>query len=202
MKRILMTTMLACVACASQAAEYGKVISSTPIMETVSTPQRVCRDEQVAVPAQRSADGSIMGAIAGGLLGSTMGEGSGKTAATAAGVIVGAVVGDQAVNGDARGSTQTVRRCGTRYVKSQQLVGYDVEYEYAGKYYRTRTTNDPGDSIALSVTPLAGATSAVDEEEIIYDDVAAEPRRDYVRPSVMLNWSVGGGDPGPHHHRR
>lgn len=197
MKRTLIAALLLSSSYMACAAEYGKVLSSTPILEEVSTPQRVCRDEQVEVAPQRSADGSLIGAVAGGLLGSTVGKGSGKAAATAAGVIVGAVVGDQAVNGDARSSTQTVRRCGTLYVRSRQLVGYDVEYEYAGKRYRTRTARDPGEEIALSVAPLAALPSDT-EEDFIYDDEVVPPSRERSRPAVSLHWSMG----GPRHPHR
>jgi uncharacterized protein YcfJ len=209
-KRILALVALAAISGLAQATEYGRVLSSTPVTREVTTPQRVCRNEEVVVEKPHDASGSIIGAVAGGILGSTMGRGSGNAAATAAGVIVGAVAGDKVANSDDTATTRTVQRCGTRQVRSQQLVGYDVEYEYAGKHYKTRMSNDPGDRIAIQVAPAGAVVSegAGDDSDIVYDDpvTVVRERPVYVSPSpaisVDLGWGRGWG-PGwgayPHH---
>lgn len=207
--RILMSAMLAAFAGLAQATEYGQVISSTPVSREVMTPQRVCRNEEVVVEKPHDASGSVIGAVAGGILGSTVGRGSGRAAATAAGVIVGAVAGDKVANPDDTATSQTVRRCSTQQVRSLQTVGYDVEYEYAGKTYRTRVANDPGDRIAVQVTPLG--SGVVDDDATLTSPppltvIDDSPRVVYLRErpapppvSVHLGWGWWGG-PGPRRH--
>lgn len=208
-KKILALVTLTVMTGLAQATEYGRVLSSTPVMREVTTPQRVCRNEEVVVEKPHDASGSIIGAVAGGILGSTMGRGSGNAAATAAGVIVGAVAGDKVANSDDTATTRTVQRCGTRQVRSQQLAGYDVEYEYAGKHYKTRMSNDPGDRIAIQVSPAGSIVSTDvndDDSDIIYDDpVRVVERPVYVAPAPAVNldfgWGRGWGwgHPGPHY---
>lgn len=203
-KRMYALVALLAVSGLAQATEYGRVISSTPVTREISTPQRVCRNEEVVVEKPHDATGSVLGAVAGGILGSTMGRGSGKAAATAAGVIVGAVAGDKVANADDTATTRTVQRCGTRQVRSQQVVGYDVEYEYAGKTYRTRMSSDPGDRIAIQVAPAGGVVSSdvQYDDDVVYDDPPVVRERPvYVAPSpavsVDLGWGFWGG---PRHH--
>jgi uncharacterized protein YcfJ len=201
MNKVIVMAALACVAGLSQAAEYGKVISSTPVMQEVLIPQRTCRDEQVEVEQPKNPAGSVIGAVAGGLLGSTMGRGSGNAAATAAGVIVGAVVGDQAANANSGTTTRTERRCSTQQVRSQQLAGYDVVYEYAGKRYTTRMAKDPGDSIPLQISPIGSAVSSapvVSIETVVEEEPVRIVRRvePVYAPPVVLHWDLWPG-PGP-----
>jgi uncharacterized protein YcfJ len=59
----------------AQADEFGKVISSTPIIQQVAVPRQVCSNEQVVTPGQKSGAGAAMGAIAGGAVGNSMGQG-------------------------------------------------------------------------------------------------------------------------------
>ncbi len=203
MRNMIWMAILSCTAGLSQAADTGQVISSTPVMQEVLIPQRTCRDEQVEVEQPKSSAGSVIGAVAGGLLGSTMGRGSGKSAATAAGVIVGAVVGDQAANADKGTSVQIERRCSNRQVRSQQLVGYDVVYEYAGKRYTTRLAQDPGETIPLQISPIGSAvstaplaaTETVEEDAPVRVVRRAEPL--YV-PPVVVHWDLWPGPRGPH----
>lgn len=207
--RILMFAILFAFSGLAQAIEYGRVISSTPVSREVTTPQRVCRNEEVVVEKPHDATGSVLGAVAGGILGSTMGRGSGKAAATAAGVIVGAVAGDKVANSDDNATTQTVRRCSTQQVRTQQVVGYDVEYEYAGKTYRTRLANDPGDRIAVQITPagstvidddatVSTTTVIEDSPQVVY--VRERPVRPPVRGDFGWGWGWWGPGPGPRRH--
>lgn len=226
-KRHLACLALAAFAGMAQATEYGRVLSSTPITQEVSTPQRVCRNQEVLVEQPRDAAGSVLGAVAGGIIGNTMGRGSGNAAATAAGVLVGAVAGDRIANSDAPSTTtRTVQRCGTRQVLSQQIVGYDVEYEYAGRRYNTRMARDPGQRIALQVSPAGSVYRSVEptyaepayadpgDDDIVYDDAPVmRDRPVYLAAppavSVDLGWGYWGGGGhgyhhgyGPRHHRR
>jgi uncharacterized protein YcfJ len=90
---------------AADFTDTARVISATPIYETVSEPKRECRIETVQVaPKERSIGGAVVGGIAGGLLGSQVGGGSGNTAATGAGAVAGAVIGDRVANPDSNRS--------------------------------------------------------------------------------------------------
>ncbi|MDB5815944.1 MAG: 17 kDa surface antigen [Rhodocyclales bacterium] len=159
MSKLLVMMVLAGLSVASQATEYGHVISSTPVVQQVSVPQRSCWDEQVQVQQPRSSGGAVIGGIAGGLLGSTVGKGGGKLAATAVGAITGAVVGDRVDNQDGQTTTQTVRRCQTTQTSQQRTVGYDVAYEYAGQRYATRMASDPGEWVPISVNVEGAAVT-------------------------------------------
>lgn len=209
-KQIIALTLLSCLSSLAAAAEYGQVISSTAVTREVLTPQRTCRDEQVEVEQPHNAAGSVIGAVAGGILGSTVGRGAGNAAATAAGVIAGAVVGDQVANADKGTTTRTVRRCSTRQVRSQQIIGYDVVYEYAGRRYTTRLANEPGERIPLQIGPAASVVQdddqAYDTTETVIEEPAVVTRRAapvYVTPPVVLHWDLWPGPRGPYgpHHR-
>ncbi|TFI48349.1 hypothetical protein E4O93_08180, partial [Diaphorobacter sp. DS2] len=78
-------------------------------------------------------------------------------AATALGVIGGAVLGNQIEGG--RPGYQNVQRCTTETYYDNQIVGYDVVYEYAGRHYNTRTQTDPGAWIPLTVQPAVPGVS-------------------------------------------
>ena len=77
------------------AQEQAKVISSTPVYQTVNVTQQVCSSTPMSVPQPKSGAGAVMGAIAGGAIGNSMGHGSGNAAATAIGVMGGAILGDR-----------------------------------------------------------------------------------------------------------
>jgi uncharacterized protein YcfJ len=204
MKKLILMMALAGLATAANATEYAKVISSTPVLGDVSTPQRNCWDEQVQVQQPRTGVGATIGAVAGGLLGSTMGRGSGNVAATAAGVVTGAVVGDSLERNSS--STQTVRKCQTTQITQRQTIGYDVVYEYGGQRYTARLAQDPGESLPInvSVSPNAApaqtsttttSTTVVQEPTVVYRDPV------YVSPAPVVvdwGWGWGGGPRGPH----
>lgn len=136
--------------------EKARVVSSTPIYETVSVPREVCRAEQVVVPGRSSGAGAIMGGIAGGAMGNAIGGGSGRAIATVLGVVGGAVLGDR-IEGRGPATTQTVQRCQTEYVSEQRPAGYNVVYEYAGRRYSMQTEQAPGRYVNVNVTPSAPA---------------------------------------------
>ena len=221
MNKLILTLALGIGASGAQAVEYATVISSTPIVEEVSIPTRRCWNEPVQVEQPRSAGGAVIGAIAGGLLGSTVGRGSGRAAATAAGAITGAVVGDSVANRDSS-TTQTVRRCHTTTTREERTTGFDVVYEYAGRQYSTRMNEDPGEEIAINISPAGRpALSATEpapeddteEAEVVEDAPPTEYRTAppsvvyrndpwpiYVAPPVVFSWHSWGGWGSSHHY--
>ncbi|MDB5801068.1 MAG: 17 kDa surface antigen [Rhodocyclales bacterium] len=196
MNKLLMVTALTALSVQAHAAEYGHVVSSTPVLQQVQVPQRSCWDEQVVVQQPRSAGGAIVGGIAGGVLGSTIGKGGGKMAATAIGAVTGAVVGDRIDNQDGQTTTQTVRRCQTTQTSQQRTLGYDVTYEYAGQRYTTRMNNDPGEWVPIVVS-VEGTTPAPASTTIV--ETQAAPATTYIeqgpvvvyrRPAVIWGPSI------------
>lgn len=139
---------------AASADEIGKVISSVPMVQAVAVPRQVCKTETVAVQAPKSGAGAVLGAIAGGVVGHALGDGGGRAAATMIGMVGGTVLGDHMEKpGDAQ--VQAIQRCETQHIVENQIKGYRVTYEYAGKHYVVEWPTDPGPSIALQVMPRA-----------------------------------------------
>lgn len=166
--RALNPALLGALLLASGAAQAGhdrdaftaraRVLSSTPIYETISEPRRECWTETVGYETHSYRDGSntggaILGAIAGGLLGSTVGKGDGKVAAAAVGAATGAVVGDRWNKTGTRYASvpQEVERCRTHNEYRQVVSGYDVRYRFQGRDYNTRLPYDPGKWLTLNV---------------------------------------------------
>lgn len=150
MKRtiVLTSALLTAGLCAAQ--EEGLVISSTPVVQQVAVPRQVCSSERVAVQQPKSGAGAAIGAIAGGVVGNAAGNGSG--AATVLGAIGGAVIGDH-VEQAPPPVLQEMQRCAVQTFYENRTVGYDVEYEYGGKRYKVQLPYDPGQTIALRVSP-------------------------------------------------
>lgn len=139
------------------AVEYAKVISRTPVLEQVLVPREACRDEATTVQPPKSGAGALVGAIAGGVLGHQVGDGSGRVLATTVGAVGGAVIGDRLEPAPAT-RVITTRRCVTEQVIENRIAAYDVVYEWGGKQYRTQLDYDPGESLALEISPLRPAT--------------------------------------------
>lgn len=141
---------------AAQAVEYGTVVSSTPVIGQSSVPQRECYDEQVAVP-QRSGGGggAIVGAVIGGIVGNSVGAGAGRAAATAIGAVTGAAIGDRAEANSQPPAVRNVQRCRTTTSYQENIIGYDVVYDYNGARRSARLAQNPGGpgtQIALDVS--------------------------------------------------
>ncbi|MCW5259622.1 glycine zipper 2TM domain-containing protein [Verminephrobacter eiseniae] len=183
MKKTLIFSAVAIIAGTAGAQEQGRVLSATPIVQQVGTPRQVCGNETVYSGNRTSGAGAVMGAIAGGAAGNAVGKGTGRAAATAIGVLGGAILGNQIEGGQPQ--YQNVQRCTTETYYENRTVGYDVVYEYAGRQYSTRTQNDPGHWISLSVQP-AGQT------------YSAPPPVIYSQPGVVTStWSVAPVYPPP-----
>ena len=166
-------------AAAGPAAEYGTVVSSTPVTAQTAVPVQDCRDEQALVQPRNSGGGALLGALIGGAIGNSVGGGFGRAAATGLGVVAGAAVGDNVEATNNPPQATTVRRCQTVSRSETRLVGYDVVYDYRGQRYSTRLAQDPGDRIPLDVqvTP-AGALAAAPLQQ-------AQPLLDSAQPAVV-----------------
>ena len=90
------------VSAAPDFTDTARVISSTPIVETVYETRQECDPVAPAAPAagERSIVGPLVGGVAGALLGSRIGKGSGRNVATAAGAVAGTIIGDRVANPD------------------------------------------------------------------------------------------------------
>jgi len=218
MNKILILAALAAAGLSTQAAqaqEMGRVLSATPVTQQIAIPRQVCGNETVYNDGRATTGaGAVLGAIAGGAAGNAIGKGSGRAAATAVGVIGGALLGNNIEAG--RPGYQNVQRCTTETYYDNRIVGYDVVYEYAGRKYSTRTQNDPGRWIALTVQPTGANPPPPDYSSYpsSYDDdgyarpgyVVSTPPTPaaYVTPpvSAVIEYNSYHGSPHrPPHHR-
>lgn len=148
--------------------DWAKVLDVDPIVRRirVEEPRRECWDESRYEPGRTRREGAstsggmILGGIIGGAIGNQIGRGDGRRAATVAGALIGSAIGHDAAErrGPPRyyeepGREYTVERCDVRYETryDERIEGYDVEYEYNGRSYRTRLPYDPGDRIRVRV---------------------------------------------------
>jgi uncharacterized protein YcfJ len=180
LKQILLGAALssALVSTAAFAQTFGdtaRVISATPIYDSVAEPRRECHDEQVTAYEVRQTGrapepqpggigaGTVLGAIVGGVIGHQFGGSSaGRDHGTAAGAIVGGLVGNQ-VDRDANAAatadvavervpvTRNVQRCSDVADTRDVIVAYDIRYEYNGHELRTQLPYDPGPQIPVNV---------------------------------------------------
>jgi uncharacterized protein YcfJ len=174
------------------AAEYGTVVSATPITAQVPVPQSQCADEQQIVQPRNSGGGALVGALIGGALGNSMGAGFGRAAATGLGLVAGAAVGDNIEAANNPPVATTVRRCNTVTRYENRVIGFDVAYDYNGQRYLTRTAQPPGERIALNVTvtpadavPMAAPQAAAATQPVT--TVVEGPAPVYVYPNAYPN---------------
>lgn len=172
-KKLFLISALALASGASFAQEAARVISSTPVIQQVAVPRKVCTTEQVATQGQKSGAGAIMGAIAGGAAGNAIGQGSGKAAATVLGLFGGAILGDH-IEGGSAGGVENVQRCTTQNFMESRTLGYNVVYEYAGRQYSAQFPNDPGPTVQLQIAPVGAVSSLAPEVSTVS---YARPRR-------------------------
>jgi uncharacterized protein YcfJ len=112
--------------------------------------------------------GTVLGAIVGGVIGHQFGHSSGgRDRGTAAGAIVGGLVGNSVDRDNGAGTYQTVtndvvtthgqpvtrdvQRCTTVSDVRDEVVGYNVRYEYAGREFTTQMPYDPGAEMPVNV---------------------------------------------------
>lgn len=108
---------------------------------------------------------TVIGGLVGAALGSKVGGGSARYATAAVGSMVGGMAGREVYESAQRNKQEQARRTrvtvcdpvrdgdDSRYPTSVQddVGGYDVTYEYAGRQYVTRTDYHPGDRIRVRV---------------------------------------------------
>ena len=159
-KAVLFSAMsvLAAWGSAATAQEFGRVISSTPVAQQVPVSRQVCNNQPVAVQQPNSGGGAVIGGIAGGVLGNQVGHGTGRAAATLLGALGGAMVGNN-IEGSGT-QVRNVMQCGTQTTYENRTVAYNVAYEYGGRQYNVQMANDPGQTIALQVTPMGAPAQA------------------------------------------
>ena len=153
-------------AMAASSYDEAEVLSADPVYRTVThvVPREQCHEEEVAYhePAygRRSATPTILGAVIGGALGNALGHKKrNRQVGTAVGAVLGGSIGRdigrrhaEARAGDVvRYRTERVCRVVEDVRKSEELVGYDVSYAYAGGVYHTQTRHHPGDTLRVKV---------------------------------------------------
>jgi uncharacterized protein YcfJ len=172
-----------CLATAGWAAEYGTVVSSTPLVMAVPIPQRLCSDEPVSYQQPPSGAGALIGAIAGAAIGNSIGSGSGRAAATGIGLIAGSAIGNRAEAEGAPVVDATVQRCRTVTRYENRTVAYDVVYDYQGVRRSVRLAQDPGERIALEVNVVPAGAAAIERPA---DPVYAQPEVIYEQPAPQV----------------
>ncbi|MES2090168.1 MAG: glycine zipper 2TM domain-containing protein [Pseudomonadota bacterium] len=189
------------------ATVQARVLSATPVVAQVEVPRPVCFDELRQAPVRSSGGGALLGAIAGGVIGNALGKGGGRALATGAGVIGGAILGDHIENDGRQGGTRTVRQCEQQVSYQNQVVAYDVVYEYAGQRYSTQMPQEPGKTIPLQVMLSPQVYSAPP----MVMQAPAVSRADYYQPDqqevIMIDAPLRDWDDDrrwerDHHHRR
>jgi uncharacterized protein YcfJ len=150
-----------------ESEDYARVLNSRPIYRTVEerVPQQRCWTETVHEDSRsdNSPAGAIVGGVVGGALGHAVGHGnSNKKIGTAVGVVLGATVGNEVSKNRAQandnGGYRERERCqdSSRTERREEIIGYDVDYQYQGRTYSTRMDHRPGNRIrvAVRVEPL------------------------------------------------
>jgi uncharacterized protein YcfJ len=142
----------------ASAEEVGRVLSSTPVVQQVAVQRQVCNNAPAYVQPQSSGGGALLGAIVGGVLGNQIGHGTGRAVATGIGMVAGAGIGNSAeMSGN---QPQYAQQCNPQTSYENRTVGYNVQYEYAGKTFNVQMPYDPGPTIRLQLTPVAGNNMA------------------------------------------
>jgi len=138
-------------------ARFANVISVQPVKQTSNAPHEECHDVRVVHRHKPKDDnqiaGTVIGAVAGGVIGHQVGGGRGRDLATVAGAVGGGIAGKkiQENQQNQRTYTTTERRCSKVSGPSEQVVAYDVVYEYLGSTHQVRLDHDPGDRVELPV---------------------------------------------------
>lgn len=133
--------------------ERAPVLSVVPVYAQVSAPVRECQqvyERQDTVDNYRPGR-TVLGAVLGGLAGSTIGKGDGRVVAAAAGAATGAVIGNNWGGRDRNPGQVLVERCNTVDHWRQELVGYDVTYDFHGQSVTSRMNQAPGNWVSLNV---------------------------------------------------
>ena len=172
----------------TSATEFGRVLSSKQIVQTVGVPRQVCSTEPMLLDTAPTGGGALAGAVVGGLAGNSIGGGGGQIVATMLGFLAGSVVGDR-IEASRGPQLFDVEHCSVQNFTENQTVGWDVEYEYAGRRYAARLPNDPGTTVPLEIT-AAGAAPTANGSLPVYvrpDGAAPHPVSAYPSPPYPAN---------------
>ncbi len=143
---------------------YAQVISAIPVYETVQRrfPSSHCWVETERIRRARidhRTSPAIVGGVIGGAIGHAIGHGhKNKRLGAAVGTVLGMAIGNDIKQHHRRSAPtkieyRDVERC-ERHDKIstfEQLVGYDVTYQYSGQRYTTHMREHPGDRIRVVV---------------------------------------------------
>ncbi len=146
-------------ASSAQATEFGRVLSAKQVVQTVGVPRQVCSTEPMLLDTAPTGGGALAGAVVGGLAGNSVGGGGGQVIATMLGFLAGSVIGDR-IEASRGPQLFEVEHCSVQNFTENRTVGWDVEYEYAGRQYAARLPNDPGATVPLDITPAGAAPVA------------------------------------------
>jgi uncharacterized protein YcfJ len=159
--------------------DRARVLSVRALHERIPVSREECWNDRVRGYEERRltrtdtgsaiGPGTVLGAVVGGVIGHQFGNSSGgRDRGTAAGAIVGGLVGNQ-IERDGSGPRVTevervpvernVERCRVVNEVREATLGYDVQYEYAGRQFTTRLPHDPGRDlrVRVDVQPIEGA---------------------------------------------
>lgn len=160
-----LTTFVVLPAAADVQYDHARVLDVEPLVERVRTvvPRERCWFETVRERRHASSSSApLVGALVGGALGNAVGH---RKRNKQVGAVVGAVLGGAIAHDISRHSTRytparRVRRevCEvveeTRY--RERSSGFLVTYRYAGKTYRARMDEQPGETIRVRVRVSPG----------------------------------------------
>ena len=140
--------------------EWANVVEAEPVIRIIRRPvdEEVCWQEEVyrEVPERRAKTPVVFGALLGGLIGNQFGSGHGRDAMTFAGVALGRAIAkdNQRRKNPQHYYASLEDRCGinTQWTETEQVIGWDVVYEYEGETYVTRMQNEPGEQIQVQVS--------------------------------------------------
>jgi len=142
---------------------YGDMAEVTrvePLYQSiqVALPVDQCWMEPVAHKTRPRANvgATLAGGVIGGVIGNKLGRRRGRAPLTVAGALAGAAFGHSLSRPAYAAPVATLRdvqRCTTvnRYEQRQQVVGYRVDYRYAGQTFTTQTGHHPGRHIRMHV---------------------------------------------------
>jgi uncharacterized protein YcfJ len=176
-RNILLIALAAAAALPALADNFGdraRVVSARPVVDRIPVSREECWNDRVRGYEERRVTrtdtgapigaGTVLGAVIGGVAGHQVGRGRGNDAATAAGAVIGGLVGNQVDrnNGNVGGGgsvtevervpvDRNVERCRMVDEVREATVGYDVQYEYAGRRFNTRMPQDPGRFVRVNV---------------------------------------------------
>ncbi len=167
----------------SRFVDYAEVTEVVPLVsrKQVSTPRESCemvrtvareerrrhyRDDRRQHDAEELVP-TLLGGLVGGVIGNQFGGGNGKKALTVLGALAGASIANEASQPSRSYRHADNRRSKPRYVERcrvfheveefEEVVGYQVTYEYLGRTFTRTVDVAPGDQIRIHVElePLA-----------------------------------------------